>query len=284
MNSAVDILALQDGTIDAPTLQSLSRTTRVTLIEIQAHARQHDAAGTVVPGAIPAYWKDLLWREEIRDFADAALLQARFAKLGVAAGSIIVVYGEHRQYAFYARWVLRHAGIRSVFVLERPESLSHPLHDGLGEAQDVTIAEAPQPRRAFRQDVLAAIGNRNVQVVDARSREEFDGWRVSPVGSNDHGAERAGHIPGALHLHYQDLLDEAGTIKPNHALEAIVAAKGLHRERPVIAYCRLSHRASLLTFVLQERLGFRDVRLYDGSWTEWGSAVGMPIEHNRPAS
>jgi thiosulfate/3-mercaptopyruvate sulfurtransferase len=284
MNSVADISTGQDGVIDAPALQALSRTTRIALIEIQANPQPHDVAGTLAPGAIPVYWKALLWRESMRDFADAALLRARFIELGVAPGSIIVVYGEHRQYAFYARWVLRYAGIRPVFVLEQPESLSHPLHAGSGDAQDVAIIDPPLPRRAFRHDVLAGIANRNVQVVDARSREEFDGWRVSPAGSDNHGAERAGHIPGAIHLHYKDLLDEAGTLKPDSALEAIVTATGLRRDRPVIAYCRLSHRASLLTFVLQERLGFPDVRLYDGSWTEWGSAVGVPIEHNRPAS
>jgi thiosulfate/3-mercaptopyruvate sulfurtransferase len=282
MNALADTQSLHEGTLDAGTLLSLSAGTRIALLEIQAHRRPADVTDTVAPGAIPVYWKDLLWREDIRDFADAALLRTRLAQLGIAADTLIVVYGEHRQYAFYARWVLRHAGLGPVFVLERPETLGQALAPGASGAHELDIAAAPPARRALRPDVLAAVANPDVQVVDARSREEYDGWRVSPAGSEDHGAERAGHIPGALNLHYKDLLDEQGALKSESELRAIVAAAGLRPERPVIAYCRLSHRASLVTFVLQERLGFRDVRLYDGSWTEWGSAVGVPIAHNRP--
>lgn len=276
--------SLHEGTIDVPTLQSLARVARVNLLEIQAHRSSEEPSGTIAAGASRIFWKDLLWLPDVRDFAHRELLRERLGALGLDIDDPVVVYGEHRQYGFYARWALRHAGLRPVFVLERPELLTHALPiPSLASGPVPTIESAASPRRALRQDVLEALRLGNVQIVDARSREEYDGWRVSPPGSEDHGAERAGHIPGALHLHYKDLIDEAGALKSTSVLRGLANAAGLHRDRPVIAYCRLSHRASLLTFVLQEKLGFEDVRLYDGSWTEWGSTVGSPIEHNRPA-
>jgi len=280
---------LREGTLDAASLRSLAATIPVGLIEIRAHPPEpgSTAAPTIAAGARPAFWKDLLWRPDTRDFADLDLLERRIAELGLDPGAPIVVYGEHRQYGFYARWALRYAGLRPVFVLERPEQLAQPLAKPTppytsSSPLPIEIDAGPAPRRALRQDILDSLCDGGIQIVDARTRQEYDGWRVSPPGGLDHGAERAGHIPGAVNLHYQDLLDEHGALKPIEALRRHVAEAGIDGSRPIIAYCRLSHRASLLTYVLQEKLGFPDVRLYDGSWTEWGSTVGSPITHNRP--
>lgn len=270
----------REGTLTVPALRDLAAHTSLNLIEIRSHASD---AAPLAQGALTVFWKDLLWLPDIRDFADEALLRQRLRALGLDADRPTVLYGDHRQYGFYARWALRHAGLRPVFVLEQPEALTEALSVAAGALPAAAIENGPAPRRALRQDVLAAIGQDSVQIVDARSREEYDGWRVSPPGNDDHGAERAGHVPGARNLHYLDLLDAQGRLRPDDELRARVEAAGLRADRPVIAYCRLSHRASLLTFVLQERLGFADVRLYDGSWTEWGSTVGSPIAHHRPS-
>jgi thiosulfate/3-mercaptopyruvate sulfurtransferase len=162
-------------------------------------------------------------------------------------------------------------------VLEGAKGLQSPLPDPTRSGRIVVKLEGSSSR-AFRDEVLSAIGDRRTQIVDARSLEEYDGLRVSPPGYSNDGAERAGRIPGAVHLPYLDLLGADGAVRPEAELRVVVKRSGLRADKPVIAYCRLSHRASLLTYVLQERLGFPDVRLYDGSWTEWGSAVGMPIE------
>jgi thiosulfate/3-mercaptopyruvate sulfurtransferase len=278
------LIGLREGVLDVAQLQALAAVSPVRLIEIQAHRPDAGAAARapLAAGAVQVFWKDLLWLPDIRDFPDHELLQQRLRALGLDTDAPIVVYGEHRQYGFYARWALRHAGLRQIFVLERPELLASPLPQAAADAATVAIEPAPAPRRAFRQDVLDALRNGGIQIVDARSREEYDGWRVSPSGGLDHGAERAGHVPGAVNLHYQDLIDEHGALKPLDELRRRVAAAGIDGTRPIIAYCRLSHRASLLTYVLQEKLGYGDVRLYDGSWTEWGSTVGSPIAHNRP--
>ncbi|OZI37947.1 hypothetical protein CAL29_06180 [Bordetella genomosp. 10] len=271
---------LREGTLNAETLRALAARTALNLVEIRA---QPSTAAPAAAGAVPVFWKDLLWLPDVRDFADARLLGERLRRLGLDPGRPTVLYGEHRQYGFYARWALRHAGLRPVFVLERPEQLAAALPAPAPHLAPPPIDEGPAPRRALRQEVLAALGRRDVQIVDARSREEYDGWRVSPPGGHDHGAERAGHIPGARHLHYLDFLDAHGQLRPDDELHARADAAGLRADLPVIAYCRLSHRASLLVFVLQERLGYADVRLYDGSWTEWGSSVGSPIAHHRPS-
>ena len=105
--------------------------------------------------------------------------------------------------------------------------------------------------------------------------EEFK--RVGPEGGN-HGAERGGHIPGAVLLPFAGLLDEHSRLRPVDELRALVAAKGIEAQRETAVYCRLSHRSTLAFFVLAELLGFANVRVYDGSWTEWGSLVGAPIE------
>jgi len=271
---------LRRGTVGARALQDAGRAAGV--IEIRAQPPQADAhAAAEAAGARPAYWKDLLWQDATRDFADAALLRGRLADLGIDPDGLIAVYGEHRQYGFYARWAMRHAGLPGVVVLEDPQALAHPPAGAAARLAAGSLPALPQPRRAFKQDVLDALADPSVQIVDARSREEYDGYRVSPAGGFDHGAERAGHVPGAIHLHYQDFLDEAGRLRPDDALRAAAGRAGLRPDRPVIAYCRLSHRASLVAFVLQERLGYADVRLYDGSWTEWGSSVGTPIVHHR---
>lgn len=273
---------LREGTLNVAALHALAARTALNLIEIRSHRSDTAPAAS---GAIAVFWKDLLWLADVRDFAGEQLLGERLRRLGLDPGLPTVVYGDHRQYGFYARWALRHAGLRPVFVLERPEQLTTPLSIPVAAATPaLRIETGPAPRRALRADVLAALGRADIQIVDARSREEYDGWRVSPPGSEDHGAERAGHIPGARHLHYLDLLDEHGQLRPDDDLRARTDAAGLRRDLPVIAYCRLSHRASLLTYVLQERLGYADVRLYDGSWTEWGSSVGSPIAHHRPAA
>ncbi|MBV7482031.1 sulfurtransferase [Bordetella sp. BOR01] len=283
------ITGLREGTIDVDTLRALAAVSPVNLLEIQAHCPDPSAAvpATLAAGATRIFWKDLLWLPDTRDFAGRDLIEQRLQALGLASSAPIVAYGEHRQYGFYARWALRHAGLRQVFVLQRPELSTEPLAGSVqpqsSAGQPVDIQPGPPPRRALRQDVLDALRDGGIQIVDARTREEYDGWRVSPPGGPDHGAERAGHVPGAVNLHYQDLLDEHGALKPLDELRRRVAAAGIDGSRPIIAYCRLSHRASLLAYVLQEKLGYADVRLYDGSWTEWGSTVGSPIAHNRPA-
>jgi len=131
-----------------------------------------------------------------------------------------------------------------------------------------------------RDDVSQALAAQSHVLLDLRSPEEYRGERVSPYdmpGGVDHGAERAGRIPGARHLYYRDLLQPNATLRPESEIVSAAGERGVSFDDPIILYCRLSHRASLGWLALTEA-GFRDVAVYDGSWTEWGSLVGVPIE------
>ena len=132
--------------------------------------------------------------------------------------------------------------------------------------------------RIHRDKVLAALGREGQVILDGRSHEEYKGLRVGGPGGPDVGAVRYGRIPRAKHLYFEDLLDESKAFKPEHEIRGLVASSGAAPEKDVITYCRMSHRATVLYFVLTELLGYRKVRVYDGSWTEWGNLVGVPIE------
>ena len=132
--------------------------------------------------------------------------------------------------------------------------------------------------RAMRNDVLAAIDDADTVILDHRSPEEYQGELLSPPGTPNHGAERLGHIPGAHHLHFEDMVTEDTSFKPADELRAMLEARGATPDKSIVSYCRLSHRATLAYFALTQLLGYENVRSYDGSWTEWGSLVGVPIE------
>lgn len=273
-----------EGIIDIPSVRELASVSPVTLLEIVPQPLDVSASPAQAAGAQQVYWKDLLWHADVREFANAGQLRQRLAALGSPTDSALVVYGTHRQYGFYTYWALRYAGLGPVFILERPEQLRAALPKPEANAPRLIIKSGATPKRVLRQDVLDAVRLGHVQIVDARTQDEYDGWCVSPPGPDNHGAERAGHIPGARHLHYRDFFDETDTLLPQDALQERVRASGLSPDTAVIVYCRLSHRASVVAYVLRERLGFSDVRLYDGSWTEWGSTVGSPIAHHRPCA
>lgn len=237
-----------------------------------------------VPGSRWAHWKQLLWHETDRRFADPATLAARLGALGIGGDDELVLVGDPIQFATYAYWVLHMLG-REARVLDggRAHWLARGLPTEGGAPAAPQPVEHPAGEEDFsasvgREDVLAALGG-GVHILDFRSPEEYRGERVAPVTAPfDHGAERRGRIPGARHLWFERLLAENGTFRPAGELEETFREAGLSNSEPVIAYCRLSHRASLGWFVLRELLGRENVRVYDGSWTEWGSMVGMPVE------
>jgi thiosulfate/3-mercaptopyruvate sulfurtransferase len=192
----------------------------------------------------------------------------------------------------YVFWVLREMGGHGdVRVLDGSRKRwamdGHPLSTEPPVFAPVDYPDPGRDRddstRVDRDDVLDGLGKPGRVLLDARTPEEFEGTRLKPGDGFDFGAERYGHIPGARNLHARDLMNLTDfTVKPADELEALFRSVGAAPDQAeeVVAYCRLSHRANSLRFVAQHVLGWDHIRVYDGSWTEWGSSVGMPVERD----
>jgi len=247
--------------------------------QLQAYKAGH------VPGATPWKWKEMLWDERRRDFPDPQEFARRLGQAGISNDTKVVFYGEGMQFGVYAWWTFRYCGHRNVAVLDggrkRWRAEGRPLvTDEPGPRAPVACKPAARDEsmRVLRDDVLAALERGGNVMLDGRSPEEYSGARVGGPGGPDVGAVRAGRIPGARHLHYTELLDADQRFKPEAELRQLVEARGAAPDNNVIAYCRMSHRATVLYFVLTQLLGYSKARVYDGSWTEWGNLVGVPIE------
>lgn len=238
-----------------------------------------------VPGAACWKWKEMLWDPCMRDFPSPEEFARRCGAAGIANDTTVVFYGEGVQFGVYAWWAFRYCGHAKVKVLDGAR------HRWAAEGRPL-VTEAPLPvvpvhyepvkrsekMRIRRDKVLAALGKNGILMLDGRSPEEYSGQRVGGPGGPDVGAVRYGRIPGAKHLYFEELLDANKAFKPVSELEHLVAARGAALDREIVTYCRMSHRATVLYFALTQLLGYRKVRVYDGSWTEWGNLVGVPVE------
>ena len=239
-----------------------------------------------IPGAQYVYWKDLLWHDSDREFPSPEVLAARLRALGVSDGTTIALVGDPFQFAAYAYWVMTMSGQESrcrlvdggrrTWIAEQRPLTTEVTSPSVG---DLTPGAADSSPRIGRDQVRAGLGPDGPLLIDMRSPEEFRGERVSPPWlAFDHGAERGGHIPGARNLFIDNLLSDTGTLLPLGQLRERFEAVGVQDDAEIVTYCRLSHRGSLAWFILTRLLGVSNVRVYDGSWTEWGSIVGFPIE------
>ncbi len=239
-----------------------------------------------IEGAHYTYWKDLLWHDLDREFPTPEVLAGRLGVLGVGDDTTLVLVGDPVQFATYAYWVLAMAGFEERTAVldgghETWVARGYPMNRDrpVPLPRSVTPGRADDSCRIGRDEVLAGLEDPSQVLIDLRSAEEYSGERVAPLTAPfDHGAERRGHIPGARHLPRERLLNEDGTFKALDELGAEFVAVGVTDQHEVVTSCRLSHRASLGWFVLTRLLGRDRVRVYDGSWTEWGSIVGFPVE------
>lgn len=240
-----------------------------------------------IPGAHYVFWKDFCWHETDRQFPASSEMAARMGAFGVGDDETLVLIGDTLQFATYPYWVLTMAGqADGVRILDG----GHQTWETQGRPMTTDTPDPPVSRqrrvraddessRIGRDDLLTGLGAPGRTLIDLRSDEEYSGERVSPVTMEfDHGAERTGRIPGAVHLYYERFLAPDGTFLPADQIATELASEGIDGSDDIVTYCRLSHRASLGWLLLTRVLQWPRVRVYDGSWTEWGSIVGMPIE------
>ncbi|HEX7827424.1 MAG TPA: sulfurtransferase [Mycobacterium sp.] len=239
--------------------------------------------GGHIAGAVRLDWKTELQDQVKRDFVD----QQQFSKLlsdkGNGNDDTVILYGGNNNwFAAYAYWYFKLYGHQDVKLLDggrkKWELDGRPLvTDVVERASTSYAAQAPNNDiRAFRDEVIAAIGAKNL--VDVRSPDEFSGKILAPAHLPQEQSQRPGHIPSAINVPWSKAANEDGTFKSDEALATLYAEAGLDGSKETIAYCRIGERSSHTWFVLQELLGHENVKNYDGSWTEYGSLVGAPIE------
>jgi thiosulfate/3-mercaptopyruvate sulfurtransferase len=235
-----------------------------------------------VPGAVGFDWDDDLQDSLERDLLKREAFEETLGEAGITEDTTVVLYGdESNQWAAYTYWQFRYWGHDDVRLLDggRPYWVDAdlPLTDEVPEytTREYDASGPYDTIRAYRGDVREAL-DRDVPMVDVRSGEEFRGEVVAPEGSAE-TARRAGHIPGASHVPWQENYDDEGRFRPVEELRERYEAAGVAGDRTVVTYCRIGERSSLTWFALHELLGY-DVVNYDGSWTEWGSMVRAPVE------
>ena len=236
-----------------------------------------------IPGAVKVDWHTELNDPVVRDYVDGAGFAALLSGKGVSRDDTVVIYGDKNNWwAAYALWVFSLFGHEDVRLLDGGRDKW--IAEGRPITTDATTRETTDypvvvrddsTLRAYKEDVLEHLGK---PLIDVRSPEEYNGSRTSAPAYPEEGALRAGHIPSAKSVPWARAVAEDGGFKPRAELDAIYRDEvGLADDDEIVAYCRIGERSSHTWFVLQHLLGFEKVRNYDGSWTEWGSAVRVPI-------
>ena len=238
-----------------------------------------------IAGAVGWNWQTQLQQTVRRDLISKDELEKLLGESGIGNDTTVVLYGDNNNwFAAWAYWQLTYYGHADVRLMNggraRWESDGRTLTTDVPsyEATSYSASDPNEDIRAYRDYVLAATNEGNIGLVDVRSPDEFSGALLAPPNLPQEGSQRGGHIPGASNIPWASAVDEDGTFKSAEALRELYGAQGIDGSRETIAYCRIGERSSHTWFVLSEILGFDNVRNYDGSWTEWGSIVGAPIE------
>jgi thiosulfate/3-mercaptopyruvate sulfurtransferase len=254
------------------------------LVEVDEDTEAY--AGGHIAGAIAWHWKDDLHAAPRRDFLDQEALTELLARSGVGPETTVVLYGGNNNwFATYAYWLLRYLGFDRVRLVDggrkKWEAEGRPLTSEVPSPQRArpgALAPVRDQLRAFRDDVLAHIGAPGGSMVDVRSPGEYSGEVMAPPHLPQEAAQVPGHIPGAANVPWASAAREDGSFRSDEELTALYSGVGVTPDSDVIAYCRIGERSSHTWFVLHEILGYERVRNYDGSWTEYGSLVGVPVE------
>jgi thiosulfate/3-mercaptopyruvate sulfurtransferase len=255
----------------------------VRLVEVDVDTSAY-ASGHIA-GAIGWDWQRDLQRQPERDIPTKGEWEALLSRSGIGSTTLVVFYGDnHNWFAAFAYWLCKLYSHNSVALMnggrqawldeDRPTTTAVPAWPATAYA----VTHMNQRLRADRDDVARAMAADATVLVDVRSPAEFSGELLAPANLPQEGAQRGGHIPGAANVPWGSVVAEDGAFKPVEALRALYGGKGVSEGAPTITYCRIGERSAHTWFVLTELLGLPNVRNYDGSWTEWGSLIGAPIE------
>jgi len=256
---------------------------KVKIVEVDVDTSAYDTGH--IKGAIGLDWRKDLQARPIRDLLSKDKLEELLSSKGVSNAETVLVYGDNNNwFAAWFVWNLKYYGHQDVRLINGGrKKWQDEGRELVTDAPTIKPAnyKAGQPDksiRALRDEVLADLGKAGVVLVDVRSPKEYSGELLAPENLPQEGAQRGGHIPGAANIPWGQAVREDGTFKSVEELRALYGSKGVTADKAVIAYCRIGERSSHTWFVLHYLLGYPKVRNYDGSWTEWGSLIGVPIE------
>jgi thiosulfate/3-mercaptopyruvate sulfurtransferase len=253
----------------------------VVFAEVDEDTTAYD--GGHIRGAVKLDWRKDLQDPVRRDFVSKEGFESLLSQKGISNDDLVVLYGGNNNwFAAYAYWYFKLYGHENVKLLDggrkKWELDGRELsgEDVKREGTSYQAKEQDHSIRAFRDEVVQAIGSKNY--VDVRSPDEFSGKLLAPAHLPQEQSQVPGHIPGALNVPWAKVANEDGTFKTEEEIRELYADEGLDTAKPTIAYCRIGERSSIAWFALHELLGHEDVKNYDGSWTEYGSLVGVPVE------
>jgi thiosulfate/3-mercaptopyruvate sulfurtransferase len=241
-------------------------------------------ADTHIPGAIGFDWQKDLQDQVKRDFLGPKEFGELFSSRGISNDHTIVLYGDRNNwFAAYTYWYLQYYGHDNVKLMNGPREKW--INEGKPTSKDVPSypraqfdATGPDEKiRAKRDEMLGLLGT-DTSLVDVRSPQEYSGELIAMAGYEQEGAQRGGHIPGAANVPWAQAVNEDGTFKSADDLRELYEGKGVVNGNDIVAYCRIGERSAHTWFVLHELLGNDNVKNYDGSWTEWGNMVAVPVE------
>ncbi len=269
--------------VDPDWVEAHLRDPQVRLIEVDVDTSAYEQGH--IPGAVGFNWQKELQDQIVRSPLSKEHLERLLGNAGVDNTMTVVLYGDNNNwFAAWALWILKYYGHQDVRLLDGGRV------KWLAENREITTevptyapkayhaAEPDLEIRALRDQIFPVLGRTDTVLVDVRSPGEYSGELLAPANLPQEGAQRGGHIPGAANIPWATAVGPDGTFKSAEELRSIYEGKGVTHDKEVIAYCRIGERSSHTWFALHYLLGYPKVRNYDGSWTEWGSLIGAPIE------